>query len=342
MNKILPTIVFCILLFSGMSAVAVIENKNNPSPISDEIDQFQTIYAENIIMVIGQIEFEGNLTNIQVAQSFIPTKEILTRVEIYIGKNDTTIYPIYVSIRKELIEEDLTIESIEPSIVPTGEFGWVEIDFPDILVTPGHTYYIVSITENETDNWYGWGGNNDSESYPPGCAWFSYDEGDSWTNESSLSNSQNSESTFRKPASTKMDEYITWDTCFKTYGRDSIPPDPPVINGPRTARYNESQSYIFTTNDPDGDDVFYQILWGDGTSEEWIGPYGSDELITVYHTWEEIGIFIIAARAMDIYGYVGDWTEFEVEIPRYRQYYQNILNWLFDRFPLFRNLIVFK
>jgi len=223
-----------------------------------------------------------------------------------------------------------------------GEFGWVEIDFPDILVTPGHTYYIVSITENETDNWYGWGGNNDSESYPPGCAWFSYDEGDSWTNESSLSNSQNSESTFRKPASTKMDEYITWDTCFKTYGRDSIPPDPPVINGPRTARYNESQSYIFTTNDPDGDDVFYQILWGDGTSEEWIGPYGSDELITVYHTWEEIGIFIIAARAMDIYGYVGDWTEFEVEIPRYRQYYQNILNWLFDRFPLFRNLIVFK
>jgi len=336
MSKILPILLIGILLLSGMSAVAIVKNKNESLPISDQVDQSQIDYAENILMPIGQLLFEGNFTNIQVAQSFIPTMEILTRVEIYIGKNDTTTYPIYVSIRKELDKDDLTIDNAEPSIVPTGEAGWVEIDLPDILVIPGHTYYIVTITENETDNWYAWGGNNDSESCLDGCAWFSYDEGDTWTNESSISSSQNPESSFSKPASTQADEYITWDTCFKTYGRNSIPPDAPKINGPRTVRYNESQTYIFTTTDPDGDDVYYQILWGDGTSEEWIGPYYSDEIITVDHAWEEQGLFIIASRAMDEYGYIGNWTEYEVEVPRNRQLYNNILSMLFDRFPFFK------
>jgi hypothetical protein len=336
-NKILPFLIIGILLASGMSAVATIKNKNDCAPISDEIDQSQTIWIENILMPIGQIEFEGNLTNIQVAQSFIPSKEILTRVELYIGKNDSAIYPLYVSIRNELTEEDLTIKSVEPSLVPTGEFGWVEIDLLDVVVIPGHNYYLVAITENETDNWYGWGANNDSESYPSGCAWFSYDEGDSWTNKSSISNSHNSESSsFSRTFSTKENQHITWDMCFKTFGRENVPPIKPVINGPRTARYNTSQSFIFTTNDPDGDDVFYQILWGDATSEEWIGPYNSDELVTVNHTWLEQGIYIIAARAKDIYGYVGDWVEFEIEIPRNRQTNLIILNWLFDRFPLIR------
>jgi hypothetical protein len=337
MNKILPIIVIVIFICSGMSAVAVVKNKNYTSPISDEVDQSQTYMAENIIMAIGQFPFDGNLTNIQIAQSFIPTKEILTRAEIYIGKNATAIYPIYVSIRKELFEEDLTIESVDPSIVPTGELGWVVFNLPDILVTPGHTYYIVAITENETENWYGWGGNNDSESYPSGCAWFSYDDGDSWTNRSSVSGSHNSESSISYPVSTKMDQYITWDMCFKTYGRDSIPPNAPVINGPKTARYNESQSYIITTNDPDGDDIYYQILWGDGTGDEWIGPFNSDELVTVNHTWEEQGLYIIAARAKDIYGYVGNWTEFEVEIPRDRSF--NFLNWLLNIFPMIKQIL---
>jgi hypothetical protein len=320
-----------------MSAVAIVKNENNSSPIADEVDQSQPDFAENIIMPIGQFVFEGNLTNLQVAQSFIPTMEILTRVEIYIGKNVTTSYPIYISIRKELGKEDLTIENANPSTIPTGELGWVEIDLPDILVVPGHTYYIVAISENETDNWYGWGGHNDSESYPDGCAWFSYDEGDTWTNKSSVSSSQNSES-FSNPVSTQFDEYITWDTCFKTYGRSSIPPDEPKINGPRTVRYNESQSYIITTNDPDGDDVYYQILWGDGTSEEWIGPYYSDEIITVDHAWEELGIFLIEVRAMDEYGYVGNWSEFEIEVPRTYQFNYNIVNWLLARFPMFRQI----
>ncbi len=339
MNKIIPILAIGILILSGMSAIATIKNKTDSAPIIDELDQSQTVMAENILMPVGQIPYNENLTNIQVAQSFIPSKEILTRVELFIGKNVTAIYPIYVSIRKELIEEDLTIESVEPCDVPTDELGWVEIDLPDILVTTGHTYYVVAITENATDNWYGWGGNNNSESYPSGCAWFSYDDGDSWTNESSLSGSHNVESSFSKYRSTKMDEQITWDMCFKTYGRDSIPPDAPVINGPKSARYNESQSYIFITNDPDGDDVFYQILWGDGTSEDWIGPYNSDELITVDHSWVEQGIYIIVARAKDVYGYVSEWTEFEVEIPRNRQFYLNALSWLFLRVPLFRYIL---
>ncbi|KYK30396.1 MAG: hypothetical protein AYK22_03950 [Thermoplasmatales archaeon SG8-52-3] len=339
MNRLILIIILSILVLSGMSGVATIKNKTNSAPIKDELDQSQTVMIENKLMPIGQILIEGNLINVQVAQSFVPTKDILTRVEVFVGKNASANYPLYISIREELTDNDLTIESVEPAIVPTDELGWVEIDLPDIVITNEHTYYLVIITENKTDNWYAWGANNNSISYPAGCAWFSYDDGDSWTNESSITSSPNSESSFSKQESTRFDEEATWDMCFKTYGKDNLPPEAPVINGPKTARYNESQSYIFTTTDPDDDFVLYQILWGDGTSEEWIGPFQSDELITVEHTWVEQGTYIIAARAKDIYELVGDWTEFEVEIPRNRQLYFNLFRWLFSGFPLIRFII---
>jgi hypothetical protein len=337
MNKIIPILAIGILVLSGMSGVAIIKNKTNFAPILDELDQSQTIMAENILMPIGQVPYEGNLTNIQVAQSFIPTKEILTRVELFIGKNITVQYPIYISIREELTKDDLTVDEIDPSHVQTDELGWLEINLPDIVVESGHIYYIVAITHNATDNWYGWGGNNNSESYPDGCAWFSYDDGDSWTNRSCVSSSNNVESSYNRYQSIEFDEYVTWDMCFKTFGRNSLAPSPPLINGPTTARFNESQSFIITTNDPDGDDVFYQILWGDGESEEWIGPFKSDELINIDHTWVEQGIYVIVARAKDIYGYTGNWSEFEIEIPRDRQF--NFFSWLYYRFPVFREIL---
>jgi len=339
MKNIIPIFVIGILIIGGLGAVATVEKKLYVSPISDELDQFQTEMTENIVTIIGQIPIDENLTNVQVAQSFVPTKEIITRVELYIAKNITTSYPINISIRKELTEEDLTVESVDAAIVPDEEFEWVEIDIPDIVITTGQTYYLVALTENITDNFYGWAANNDSESYQSGCAWFSYDDGDSWTNESSISSSHNPESYYNNYEVTKMDEYVTWDTCFKTYGRNSSPPEAPIINGPSSARYNESQSYLFTTTDPDGDDLFYQILWGDGTSEEWIGPFHSDEIITVNHTWKEQGTYVIAARSKDIYGFVGDWTEFEVEIPRNSRFIFSIFYRFLARFSMLERLL---
>ena len=70
--------------------------------------------------------------------------------------------------------------------------------------------------------------------------------------------------------------------------------------------------------DPDGDEVFFEINWGDDTSDI-VGPIPSGEETTVGHIWETTGTYIIEARARDDFcGFYSDSSEFEVTIPRNR------------------------
>ena len=77
------------------------------------------------------------------------------------------------------------------------------------------------------------------------------------------------------------------------------PPNKPVISGPTIGTVNILYSYTFNSNDPDGDDIYYYINWGDGSYENWIGPYASGEIVTVLHFWSEKGTYKIQAKAKD-------------------------------------------
>lgn len=55
--------------------------------------------------------------------------------------------------------------------------------------------------------------------------------------------------------------------------------------------------YISIPQDPNGDQIFYLIDWGDGTSSGWIGPFNSDETIEVLHDWSGEGTYKIKAKA---------------------------------------------
>ena len=92
---------------------------------------------------------------------------------------------------------------------------------------------------------------------------------------------------------------------------------------------------LFKTTDPDGDNLYYYILWGDGDYEEWIGPYESDEVVFVNHSWSEQGAYKIMARAKDVYGLIGDWGTLDVTMPKNKplDFHFNLLSWLFNRFP---------
>ena len=195
MKKILPLLVVGIFVLSGLGAGAYSfdENTNgmcaeieNSNSYGDDLDQSQTntsLVSEGIAMPVGRLTFEKAI-NFQIAQSFTPDREVLTKVELYIGKNTTASYPYIVAIRDNLVGENLRETSVGPGGIVPLNYSWIEFDFDDMWVDVGDTYYIVSYTENVTDNFYAWGAHNDSASYPYGCAWMSIDDGDTWTNES--------------------------------------------------------------------------------------------------------------------------------------------------------------
>ena len=53
---------------------------------------------------------------------------------------------------------------------------------------------------------------------------------------------------------------------------ENQPPGKPVIDGP-TSISPGTYDWTFKAEDPDGDDIFYQIYWGDGNPEDWIGAF---------------------------------------------------------------------
>jgi hypothetical protein len=114
------------------------------------------------------------------------------------------------------------------------------------------------------------------------------------------------------------------------------PPNEPLINGQLSGKPLVEYNYTFITTDPEGHDVYYWIEWDDGTVEQddWIGPYKSDEIINISHSWSEKKIFIIKAKTKDIYGAESDFTELTVTIPRNKTFNFNVylLEQLFEQF----------
>jgi VCBS repeat-containing protein len=127
------------------------------------------------------------------SQSFKPTLETLTRVELRVRRRGNPPNNLVVSIRDSLTGEDLTVISKPPSEIPS-TVGWIDFDFEDIAVTPGETYYIVlRTTGGNMLNSYIWKFGYNTP-YTDGEMWFSSNAGASWS------------------------RYPQYDFCFKTYG----------------------------------------------------------------------------------------------------------------------------
>jgi C1A family cysteine protease len=110
-------------------------------------------------------------------------------------------------------------------------------------------------------------------------------------------------------------EWVDYDPLGYDWG-----PNMPTIDGPKFGKTGQEYEYIFTTQDPDGDDDFYLYIdWGDGNIEEWIGPYESDEIVELNHTWENKRFYKIRVKAKDINNQESNWNEQSVIILRYRK-----------------------
>jgi hypothetical protein len=91
-------------------------------------------------------------------------------------------------------------------------------------------------------------------------------------------------------------------------GSLSNPPAAPTINGPTQGAVNQEYTYTVVTTDPDGDNVYYYVDWGDGTNSGWVGPYPSGMTVTIPHTWTTQGTYQVRTRAKDVNFATGDWS----------------------------------
>jgi hypothetical protein len=176
--KIICILVMTLLITTALPVIGVtiktIENEN-PLPLRNGyIDQEQTTYCG-----YGMILSPPNLN----AQSFKPTIETLTHIELWLYKNGnpTSGIEITACIREEINGTDLASKTINADDVGIGQGTWVSFNFDDITVIPEETYYIICYANGGTPGWncYSWLFDI-GDKYPRGEAWHSNDSGATW------------------------------------------------------------------------------------------------------------------------------------------------------------------
>jgi len=113
----------------------------------------------------------------------------------------------------------------------------------------------------------------------------------------------------------------------------------------------------FYSNDPDGDDVFYYIDWGDSEIEliqtldddiiirPWDGPYDSGELLSLSHTYTERGNYVISIKAKDTFDLESPTTTLPIKISYFNAFNTEKFDILLEKieniFPILREIINF-
>lgn len=216
MRKRIGIILVCIMLVVGLSLVFQVEklfaldrailyieddrgadytNEKVNSRIldEDELDQYNHVTESEVI-----IAYENSEMYSFVAQSFVPTLPILTRIKLFLS-NIRISCDFIVSIRSDINGSDLTSVSVNYSEIPTyGNFDWIEFDFSDISVNIGKTYFIVATCDcgcwtcpyGEAFFW----NRSSGDEYPFGFIWVNSTYDPEWHS------------------------YTGSDLCFETYG----------------------------------------------------------------------------------------------------------------------------
>jgi hypothetical protein len=185
--------------FTSFSNATIYDYSTINHTSDDQIDQQQTL------MYAGA----GPSYPSKLAQSFKPSVNTLTRVQLYLGRDYSVSGNIKISIRSTLIGPTLTSISISAQSIPYPDCHWVEFNFPDITVVPEQTYYMIfEPSSSDSSSVVNWGFYNQNDNYHRGSAW-SYSPEDGWT--------------YYGPDDNGMDY------TFKTYGKNNAQGDLSIL-----------------------------------------------------------------------------------------------------------------
>ena len=113
------------------------------------------------------------------------------------------------------------------------------------------------------------------------------------------------------------------------------PPETPDISGPPSGAAGSTYTVEVCSSDPDGDNIYFCIDWGDGSGEQCLGPYASDSCINLDHVYSGDGSYTIKVKAQDDSQAESDYATLTVSMPKTKtsfiiKFFQQIL----ERFPI--------
>jgi len=185
---------------------------------TEQLDQYQESYNSDLLIYSSR----------WAAQSFKPSLDKLTRVELYLSRVGSPPYSLSFEIRSGSISGPTISSAIISSSSVGSSYSWINVDIPDISVTPGDQYFIVLHTSyGDVYNCYKWGFVN-YDAYADGKLWFSSTSGGAWYN-------------------------YPYDACFRTYG-SSTPNLLPIANDDSVSTLEDTSVWIHVLdNDYDTD-----------------------------------------------------------------------------------------
>lgn len=112
------------------------------------------------------------------------------------------------------------------------------------------------------------------------------------------------------------------------------PEKPQTPSGPSTGSPEKNYLYSTKTIDVDGDRIFYNFSWGDGTYSGWIGPFDSDETAFAMKSWAEKGTYEIMVKAKDVHGDESPWSDpLSVRMPKNYVFINSFVRFIQQLFP---------
>lgn len=116
-------------------------------------------------------------------------------------------------------------------------------------------------------------------------------------------------------------------------------PFAPSIDGATGGKPNVEYDYTLLTTDPEEEDVYYYVDWGDSTNSGWLGPYTSGQTIIAKHTWSVKGEYEIKTKSKDVHEDESEWSDpLIVNMPRDRAINSPFYNFL-QQYPILFQLI---
>ncbi|MCP4148429.1 MAG: hypothetical protein GY757_11835 [bacterium] len=90
------------------------------------------------------------------------------------------------------------------------------------------------------------------------------------------------------------------------------PRKPKKLQGKKRGSPGTSYFYKSKTKDPEQNQIFYMVNWGDGNISDWLGPYNSNEWFSTSHAWDARDNYKIKIKAKDIHGAESKWSKTKI------------------------------